>query len=90
MTVIDLTHAITPDMPVYPGTEKPVFTPANSYEKDGFGEVCLDKSQLVDAIIAHLNNDMKPEERYLERMEAYFPLFDNRNCERIYNEIVKN
>jgi len=61
-----------------------------SYEKDGFGEVCLDKSQLVDAIIAHLNNDMKPEERYLERMEAYFPLFDNRNCERIYNEIVKN
>ena len=38
MTVIDLTHAITPDMPVYPGTEKPVFTPANSYEKDGFKE----------------------------------------------------
>ena len=25
-------------MPVYPGTEKPVFTPANSYEKDGFKE----------------------------------------------------
>lgn len=38
MTVIDLTHAITPDMPVYPGTEKPVFMPANSYEKDGFKE----------------------------------------------------
>lgn len=38
MTVIDLTHAITPDMPVYPGTEKPVFMPANSYEKDSFKE----------------------------------------------------
>ncbi len=38
MKVIDLTHVITPAMPVYPGTEPPVFEPANSYEKDGFKE----------------------------------------------------
>ncbi len=38
MKVIDLTHVITPAMPVYPGTEPPVFEPANSYEKDGFRE----------------------------------------------------
>ena len=34
MKVIDLTHTIRPDMPVYPGTEPPQFLPANSYEKD--------------------------------------------------------
>lgn len=38
MKAIDLTHVISEDMPVYPGTEGPVFAPANTYEKDGFKE----------------------------------------------------
>ena len=41
MKVIYLTHTITPDLPVYPGTEPPKFLPANSYEKDGFRETLL-------------------------------------------------
>lgn len=41
MRVIDLTHTIQEAMPVYPGTEPPKFTPANSYEKDGFKETLL-------------------------------------------------
>lgn len=41
MKIIDLTHVISEDMPVYPGTEGPKFTPANSYEKDGFKETLL-------------------------------------------------
>ncbi len=41
MTVFDLTHVIREDMPVYPGTEKPLLQPANSYEKDGFRETKL-------------------------------------------------
>ena len=38
MKVIDLTHMIESTMPVYPGTEPPIFEPANTYEKDGFKE----------------------------------------------------
>lgn len=38
MKVIDLTHCISHDMPVYPGTEGPRFKIANTYEKDGFKE----------------------------------------------------
>lgn len=38
MKVIDLTHVINAEMPVYPGTEPPVFEPANTYERDGFKE----------------------------------------------------
>lgn len=38
MRVIDLTHTITEDMPVYPGTEPPRLIAANSYERDGFRE----------------------------------------------------
>lgn len=41
MRVIDLTHAIRENMPVYPGTEPPKFFQANSYEKDGFKETLL-------------------------------------------------
>ena len=53
MKVIDLTHAITPDMPVYPGTEKPRFIPANSYEKDGFKETKI-------AMFTHTGTHMDP------------------------------
>lgn len=38
MKVIDLTHLITENMPVYPGTEKPHLEQANTYERDGFKE----------------------------------------------------
>ena len=41
MKIIDLTHTISEDMPVYPGTEKPRLEKANTYEKDGFKETKL-------------------------------------------------
>lgn len=41
MKVIDLTHTIREDMPVYPRTETPGLLPASSYEKDGFKETLL-------------------------------------------------
>lgn len=41
MKVIDLTHYISEDMPVYPGTEPPRLAPANTYEKDGFKETLM-------------------------------------------------
>ena len=41
MNVLDLTYVISPDMPVYPGTEGPTLSPANTYEKDGFRETLL-------------------------------------------------
>ena len=36
MRVIDLTHTITQDMPVYPGTDTPRLTPSGTYENDAF------------------------------------------------------
>ena len=41
MKIIDLTHVISEDMPVYPGTEGPKLAPANSYEVDGFKETLM-------------------------------------------------
>jgi kynurenine formamidase len=41
MKIIDLTHLIQEDMPVFPGTEKPILNPACTLEKDGFREKLL-------------------------------------------------
>ncbi len=34
--VVDLTHVITPDMPVWPGDPKPTIKPMATVEKDGY------------------------------------------------------
>ncbi len=36
MNILDLTHVIKEDMPVYPGTEKPILKKACTMEKDNF------------------------------------------------------
>ena len=41
MKIIDLTHTITENMPVYPGTERPSLKPTNTYEVDGFKETLI-------------------------------------------------
>ena len=41
MTITDLTHVISQDMPVYPGTEPPVIVDGCTIEKDGFAEKTL-------------------------------------------------
>ncbi len=38
MKVVDLSHAISPDMPAYPGTEPPTFKLGCTIENDGFLE----------------------------------------------------
>lgn len=53
MKIIDLTHTITEDMTVYPGTETPKLLLAGSYEKEGFRETRLE-------ICTHTGTHMDP------------------------------
>lgn len=39
--LIDMTHTITPEIPVYPGTPVPSFSPAFTLTRDGFRETLL-------------------------------------------------
>ncbi len=41
MKAIDLTHTLTPHISIYPGCEKPSFSPVATWEKDGFRETFL-------------------------------------------------
>ena len=60
MRIIDLTHTVSPEMPVYPGTVKPVFITDSSIEEAGFLEkkitLCSHIGTHVDAP-AHLLKD---------------------------------
>lgn len=38
MTVIDLSHPLTTDMPVYPGTPSPEIRSLDTFKRDGFRE----------------------------------------------------
>lgn len=42
MKVMDLTHTIKENMPVYPGDDTPKLIPVSTYEKDGFKETLLE------------------------------------------------
>ncbi len=53
MQVIDLTHTISEDMPVFPGTMPPVISLTNTYQKDGFKESCIN-------MVTHTGTHMDP------------------------------
>lgn len=59
------------------------------FERDGFGPVVADADTLKQKLIKMLEQDGKPEEQYLDRIRRFFPVRDNHNCERNYQEIIK-
>ena len=59
-----------------------------SYENDGFGPIALTEDELIQNIKNHLNNGVfEMKQYYKERVDSFFELRDNHNCERIYNAI---
>lgn len=57
------------------------------FERDGFGKVVKDKDSLIKNIEDIIAKNFLEEEIYLKRIKNFFILHDNKNCERIYNEI---
>jgi CDP-glycerol glycerophosphotransferase (TagB/SpsB family) len=59
------------------------------YEQNGFGPVTKDLAELMIAIETVGNHQFQMEECYQKRCEQFFPLKDQNNCERIFQEIEK-
>ena len=59
------------------------------FERDGFGKVSYTAPDLVDSLIESIENGVVLTEEYNKRIDRFFPLYDCKNCERIYDEIVK-
>ena len=58
------------------------------YERDGFGDVLVDSEDVIKKMIYYIENNYKIEKKYYEKMDNFFELNDNKNCERIYKSIV--
>ena len=67
MKITDLTHYISPDMPVFPGTEPPEFKKANTLEENGFIEAKITMYSHTGTHIdapAHLFKDGRTLDQY--------------------------
>ena len=60
-----------------------------SYDKDGFGPVCRNYEDTVNAIIDSIKKGCPEPEMYRKRAEDFFAHTDTNNCRRVYEEIVK-
>ena len=58
-----------------------------SYEDNGFGPVCYDLDQTVNAMIAVIENDCKNDPKYIKRIEDFYPYFDENSCQRTFDYI---
>ena len=58
-----------------------------SYPQMGFGPVTDNKRDMVQAVVQSAEAGFTPTDEYLKRMESCFPLYDQKNCERIYEAI---
>ncbi|MBR5110737.1 MAG: CDP-glycerol glycerophosphotransferase family protein [Clostridia bacterium] len=60
-----------------------------SCEKHGFGPVVKTEEALMEALIACARNDFRMEKKYHDRLDAFFQMRDEKNCERTYQALCR-
>ena len=60
-----------------------------SYENNGFGPVVQTEEELVDAVMDCAGNDFRMQQKYLDRLEAFYPVRDDQNSERTYQILCR-
>lgn len=58
-----------------------------SAEEDGFGPVVYTEEALVQAIKEQHDNGFQMQQLYHDRMRAFYQLYDERNCERVWGAV---
>ena len=59
------------------------------YRENGFGEVVETQDALLNNLQHILDNDLRPDEKYLNRMNTFFKFSDQNNCKRVYEAICE-
>ena len=60
-----------------------------NFSKNAFGKLLTDEEDIVNKIISYDKMNYRIENIYQMRINDFFSLRDTKNCERIYNEIIK-
>lgn len=59
------------------------------YRNDGFGDVVLSENELIESLKKSYQNNFELSKKFIKKHDAFFPLCDNKNNERIYKEVKK-
>lgn len=59
------------------------------YKENGFGDVVNSKENLIKAMKCLVKRDFIIEDKYEERINAFFELHDKNNCKRIFDAIME-
>ena len=57
------------------------------FKNSGFGEVAESEEEILPIISEYIDSNCELKEKYRLRIKGFFPLHDNKNCERIYEAI---
>lgn len=55
----------------------------------GFGDVILDTETLIESLISDMADNFRQPEKYEIRRRKFFRYFDNQNCKRVADKIIK-
>ena len=58
------------------------------FRKEGFGQVTSNEDEVVKLIQKYIDNNFTVDNIYEKRIDEVFNIRDNKNCERVFNEIV--
>lgn len=59
------------------------------YERDGFGPVLSQEAEVIAYLETVLRDHCQMQQEYLKRAEAFFQPYDDHNCERVYQAILR-
>lgn len=59
------------------------------YRRDAFGVIAETEDAVIEGVRHILQNDLRPDPVYLDRMNAFFRFDDTDNCKRNFEEICK-
>ena len=70
--------------------EKSIYTKGYfDYDNMGFGDVIQNHDECIALIRNLISDDFQMDDKYKQRIQSFFPLHDMRNCERIFNCIMR-
>lgn len=60
-----------------------------TYERDGFGPVFENPDEVLSYVLFLLKNDGNVENEYMARIRDFFIPYDDHNCDRVYDAIMR-
>ena len=60
-----------------------------SYERHGFGPVVETEDEVLENLLSYVQSGFRMPPEYERRLDAFFPVRDEKNCERTYQIISK-